>query len=151
MFCLKARSTDTCISCQNIIYIIKSTVICNNSLSLYGETELIADFYIFCIIIRNRPFKTTFRTLVISQLTVMIKTVLQTLSAFLAKTSFTDLICLISHNWMADSIINAWIAAVHRHICRQRIITVYNQLHIRNSADHLFQNVHRNVDLTVTV
>ena len=151
MFCLKVRSTDACIGCQNIIYIIKSTVICNNSLSLYGEAELIANFYIFCIIIRNRALKTALRTLIISQLAVMIKTVLQTLSAFLTKTSFTDLVCLIFHDRTADSIINTRITAVHCHVCRQCIITVYDQFHIRNGTDHLFQNVHRNVDLTVTV
>ena len=151
MFWFKTCGADACISCQNIIYIIESTIICNNSISLYRETELIADFYIFCIIIRNRSFKAAFRTLIISKLAVMIKAVLQTLSAFLAKTSFTDLICLIFHDRTADSIINAWVATVHCHICWQRIITVYDQFHIRDGTDHLFQNIHRNVDLTVTV
>ena len=81
----------------------------------------------------------------------MIKTVNQTLTTAFAETSLSDFIGLAPEHRLADSVRHIWIPTVHSQICRQRIIAVHNDFHIRNFPHHFLQDIHGNVDLTITI
>ena len=151
MLSRKSCSPHSRISCQYIIHIIKSLIICYNVFTFYTKAELVTYLYILRIKIRLRPCKSAFWTIIISQLAVMIKTIFQFLTASLAETSLPDLICRRFDHRFTDTISYIWIPGIHGKICRQGIITVYNNLHLRNLAHHFFQNVHSDINLSVSV
>ena len=151
MLCLKSCCTDSCISCQDIIYIIKSLIIGCDTLILHSKSYLVIHLYICGIKIDLRTFKSAFWASVIAKLAVMIKTVNQTLTTAFAETSLSDLIGLAPEHRLADSVSYIRISAVHSQICRQRIIAVHNDFHIRNFPHHFLQDIHGNINLTITV
>ena len=151
MFSPKSGCPDSCIGRQNIIYIIKSLIIRCNMSVLNRKRKLISYFYILCIKVRCWTLESAFRTLVITKLTVVIKTVLKSFPAAFAETSFSNFVCFIFHDRTTDSVINTCIATVLGKICRKSIITIYDQFHVRHFADHFFENIHGNIDLTVTI
>ena len=95
MLSRKSRSPHSRISCQYIIHIIKSLIICYNVFSFYTKAKLVAYLYILRIKIRLRSCKSAFWTIIISQLAVMIETIFQLLTASLAETSLPDFICCL--------------------------------------------------------
>ena len=81
----------------------------------------------------------------------MVKAVFQLGSALLAETSLTDLVCGTFLDRFADSIGNVRIAAVHGKVRGKCIINIDDDLHLWHCADHLFQNIHGNIDFPVTI
>ena len=81
----------------------------------------------------------------------MIKTVDQSLPAAFTEAALTDLVCFVLNYRFADSIGYKRIATVHGKICGQCIVTVNDDLHIRNFFHHFFQNIHGDINLTITV
>ena len=73
----KSSCTESGISSQNIVYIIESFVIGCKVLILHLKRQLITNLYIMGIIFDFRSCKATGWTLVITQLTIVVKTVFQ--------------------------------------------------------------------------
>ena len=76
MFRLKSGRADSRIGSQNIVYVIKSLVICSDLMIFHTERKLVSYLYIRSIIFWNRSLETAFRAFVITKLAIMIKTVL---------------------------------------------------------------------------
>ena len=81
----------------------------------------------------------------------MIEAVDQSFSTAFTEPSLTDLVCFVLDHRFADPVGYKRISAVHGKICRQCIVTIDNDLHIRNLFHHFFQDVHGDIDLTITV
>ena len=147
----KSSCTESGIGSQNIIYIIESFVIGCKVLILHLKGQLVTNLYIMGIIFDFRSCKATEWTLVITQLTIVVKTVFQPGTTLFTKTAFPYLVCRALLDRLTDSICDVRISAVHSKIRRKRIIRIYDYLHFRYCADHLFQNVHGNINFTVAV
>ena len=107
---------------------------------------------IFRIKIHLRPCKSTLRTVVHAELTIVIKVILQPLPAPLTESSLPNLPGILLLEYLfGNAVGDIRIAAFHRQIGRECIIAVHNHGHIRCHLHCFFQQIHRDIDLTVPI
>ena len=152
MTCFQSSRPHRRICRQYIIYIIKSFIIRADPIPFHSKRQTVPDLNVSRVKPDVRSSELTLGTGIVAKLAVIVKPIGKRRAAAFADPPFPDLtgICVIRHLF-TDPVCHIIIPAVHSQISRQRVVPIHDHFHLRRRLHDFFQDIHRNINLPVTV